>query len=326
MVIESYDRFGGRSQETAPLTNVMHAMGIEHSEEIVFGAGGGIGASYFVFEYKGMPPNVFLGMRHGLYGSPNFLGAACRRLGTSPLFQETTSRAAARKQLQQAIAAGTPLVAYVCGKDGMSYHHVGVAGMDDDAVLLDDMQPAPVWMSLDEFAGRRAAIRSFKNRLLSVKLPPGKIDVRPAVIDGIRATARGMREAPVRSFSANFGLAGLQKFAHLLTDEKDKRGWANQFPPGSKREAGLRWVHLFTKDGAYRGMYADFLEQGAKLTGRKSIAACAVQYRKLERLWNEFAEMSRADNQTKLADLAQAMSCIHSEESAACASLEAAIS
>ena len=326
MIVPGYDRFGGRSPETAPLTNVLHALGLNYSEEMVFGLAGGIGASYFVFEYKGMPPNVFLGMRHGLYGSPDFLGAACRRIGATPVFKETTSKAAAHKHLLEAMAAGKPAVAYVCGKEQYTYHHVGVAGIEGEEVLLDDMAPAPVRMSLEQFGNRRAAIGSFKNRLLTVTQPHGKIDLAPGILDGIRATVRGMHESPIKSFASNFGLASLEKFAILLGDEKDKRGWAKQFPPGPKLECGLKWIHLYTKNGAYRGMFADFLDEAAKVTKRKSLSSCAEQYRRLEQRWKEFAETSLAENQPKLAELSAAMRRLHGDETIACASLDEAVS
>ena len=170
-LIKGYDRFGGISPESAPLTNVLHAMGASYSEPFIFGMCGGIGASYFVFEYKGMPPNVFLGMRHGLYGSSDFFGNGCRRLGATPVFKETTSPGAAQKHLLETIAAGKPAVAYVCGKDAYSYHHVGAAELDGDEVLLDDMAPETVRMSLELFAKRRATIGQFESRVLMVSLP-----------------------------------------------------------------------------------------------------------------------------------------------------------
>ena len=324
-IIEGYDQFGGRSPESAPLTNVLHALGASYSEAMIFGLAGGIGASFFVFEYKGMPPNVFLGMRHGLYGSPDFLGNACRRIGATPLFKETTSRNAAAKHLMELMEAGKPAVAWMCGKEEYSYHYVGVAGLDGDSVILDDLEPTPVRMSLETFANKRAGIASFKNRLLTVRIPPGKVDPRPGLLEAIAATVRGMHESPIKSFASNFGLGSLEKFARLLGDEKDKRGWAKQFPPGPKLENGLKWVHRYTKNGAYRGMYADFLDEAAKISGIKPFAACAKKYRKLEGQWKEFASMAQAESQPKLADLSSAVYSLHAAESAAIWSLDAAL-
>lgn len=324
MLIKGYDQFGGRSPESAPLTNVLHALGASYSETLVFGLAGGIGASYFVFEYKGAPPNVFLGMRHGLYGSPNFLGNACRRIGAKPIFKETTSPGAAQKHLLELIEAGKPAVAYVCGKQEYSYHHVGVAGLDEDSILLDDMETSPGRMSLEQFARKRAGIGSFKNRLLAVDLPQEKVDLRPGILEAIEATIRGMHESPVKSFSSNFGLVALEKFARLLGDEKDKRGWAKQFPAGPKLENGLKWVQLFTRNGAYRGMYADFLKEAAQITGHTPLAACAEEYQKLEQKWKEFAELARIENEPKLGEMSSAMLSLYHSESAAIDRLDAA--
>ena len=325
-MIEGYNQFGGRSPESAPLTNVLHAMGASYSEPMIFGLGGGIGASYFVFEYKGTPPNVFLGMRHGLYGSPEFFGNACRRIGAVPVFKETTSGKAASRYLLETLESGKPAVAWVCGKEEYSYHYVGVSGLDEDSVVLDDMEPTPVQMSMEAFSRKRAGIASFKNRLMTVTLPATTVHLRPGILEAIGATIRGMHESPIKSFASNFGLGSLEKFARLLGDEKDKKGWAKQFPPGPKLENGLRWVHRYTKGGAYRGMYADFLDEAVKITGIKSLGNCAKKYRKLDSEWKEFSDMARIENEPKLADLSIAMFSLHAAEVAATKSLDEAIS
>ena len=321
-MIEGYNQFGGRSPESAPLTNVLHAMGALYSEPMIFGLAGGIGASYFVFEYKGAPPNVFLGMRHGLYGSPDFFGNACRRIGAVPVFKETTSGKAANRYLLETIEGGKPAVAWVCGKEEYSYHYVGVAGLDGDSVILDDMEPTPVRMSMEAFSKKRAGIASFKNRLMTVTLPGSKVDPRPGILEAIGATIRGMHESPIKSSASNFGLGSLEKFARLLGDGKDNKGWAKQFPPGPKLENGLRWVHRYTKGSAYRGMYADFLDEAVKITGIKLLAACAKKYRKLESEWKDFANLARIENEPKLADLSSAMYSLHAAELAAIKSLK----
>jgi hypothetical protein len=320
-LIKGYDHFGGISPESAPLTNVLHALGANYPEAVVFGLGGGIGASYFVFEYKGMVPNVFLGMRYGLYGSPDFFANACRRLGATPVFKESASPGAAQKHLLETLAAGKPTVAYVCGKEAYSYHHVGVAGLDGESVLLDDMEPAPVSMSLEQFAKRRSAIGQFKNRLLTVTLPSALPSWKPGFLEAIGSTINGMHEAHMKSFASNFGLASLEKFARLLGDAKDKKGWAKQFPPGPKLESGLKWIQLYTRNGAHRGTYADFLEEGGKLTKLKGLGESIKLYRKLDRQWQALAAMANPASPASLSDLSQAVTQLHTAELAALTTL-----
>ena len=50
-------------------------------------------------------------------------------------------------------------------------------------------------------------------------------------------------ESPAKSFASNIGTEGLRKWARLLTDRKDKKGWPKVFPNGALAYLGLRRVY-----------------------------------------------------------------------------------
>src|SRR3990172_7681172 len=53
--------------------------------------------------------------------------------------------------------------------------------------------------------------------------------------------ARGIQ---VGQFRGNFGLAALEKWASLLTDERDRKGWPRFFPAGRDLLAALLAVYV----------------------------------------------------------------------------------
>src|SRR5688572_8764810 len=72
-----WNLFDGINSETASLRKLLAYAGAPLSEELLFGIGGGIGCSYFVFEYPGFK-NLFIGSRL-LTKTSDFPTAICER-------------------------------------------------------------------------------------------------------------------------------------------------------------------------------------------------------------------------------------------------------
>ena len=68
--IEGYSQFGGTHWETGSIRNVLAHQGVADgdgeplSEALLMGIAGGISVLYFVFEYEGHEPQVFIGTRY----------------------------------------------------------------------------------------------------------------------------------------------------------------------------------------------------------------------------------------------------------------------
>jgi len=268
---------------------------------MLLGLGGGIGVAYFVFEYKDFTSFYIGGRINEFVQKEDFLKALFRRLGLAHEVSETTSEAAAEKQLRAALEGGglaivvldmVELGYYGLPREwsGMAPHTVAVASRDGEPAIFD-AAPEPFPMSWQDLRRARAKLRSAKNRMITMASPPAPVDVPRAAADAIRQTCRGMLEPPM----TNFGLPGLEKWAVLLTNEKDKKGWPTVFSTGPKLFEALRWlVHWVeisgTGGGAFRRMYAGFLSEASGVLGRPELAEASSRYGRLAGEWTALAE------------------------------------
>jgi hypothetical protein len=313
-LLSGYDRFGGVQGDTAVLHNVLRHAGITSpitgrpfTEAMIHGLCGGTGFLYAVFEYKGWPPILTLVMRSRTMADL-FVAAGVSRLGIRVRQSQTTSPKAARKALDDALAAGK---AAVCTADiaslpyyglpeefaGAGPHTIAVVGRDGDDVWLDDRSAGPIRMNIDQLGRARARYRNAKNRLFTIEGPEPKHDARKAIRDAIDDTARSFVEPPLpKSFWVNCGFSGLDKWRQMLTDQKDKKGWPQVFAEGPRAYAGLQRAYecIEYSDTAPHGgrpFYADFLEEAAAALDRPTLKKAAAVYRSLGELRGDISRL-----------------------------------
>jgi hypothetical protein len=323
LIVDGYTRFGGQHAETATLANVLAWSGVAAphtgaplSEAMLLGIGGGIGAGYWVFEYKNYPDPLFrVFTRHAWDSDRRFTSELCERLGVALVVKETGAAKAAAGRLMEALAPdarGVPTRAVIVSIDlcdtpdstlppelrGAAPHPVVVCGLDAAAgrVTIDDRAAVPWTMSLEALAASRASPAANKHRLMWVDVTQSAIDVKRGVVEGIRACHREMTSLPPRlpAWAArNCGLAAWAKWADLLTNARDKKGWPHVFRPGRHLFLGLsgifRYVETEGAGGAFRPMYAAFLAEAAELLGSSALRDAALQFEDLGRQWTAFA-------------------------------------
>jgi hypothetical protein len=120
--------------------------------------------------------------------------------------------------------------------------------------------------------------------------PPGRMDLESAVRDGIRDCIDYLNAS-----SDSFALASLRKWARLLTDGENPKGWPVVFRGGRGLYGTLRTIyeaiaHAGTGGDALRGLYADFLDEAAGVLGRDALKTSARGYRELAGRWRALAE------------------------------------
>src|SRR5687767_10771357 len=191
MIVDGYAGFGGLHAETATLANVLAWSGVTAphtgaplTESMLLGIGGGIGAGYWVFEYKAYPDPLFrVFTRHAWDSDRRFTTELCERLGVSLTIKETSSAKAAAGYLTEALAPdarGVPSRPAIVSIDlcdtpdstmppelrGAAPHPVVVCGLDAAAgrVEIDDRAAVPWTMSLDELAASRVSSAANKHR------------------------------------------------------------------------------------------------------------------------------------------------------------------
>ena len=214
------------------------------SEALLFGIGGGIGLGYFVYE-SGDYTSLFIATRITTKETPQagFLHTICERVGVKTTILTATSAVAAEKKLRAALVEGQPVLAWVDARKlpyphpAAAYHALKISGYAESLGVyqIADRFNGQITLSPQELTAARQGEGAPKFRGLAVKRG-GEIkedQLRIAMHQGILDCVDQMREGfGPPNFRSNFGLQALEKWANLLTDSKDKRGWPRFFPAG----------------------------------------------------------------------------------------------
>ncbi|MBE0476386.1 MAG: DUF4872 domain-containing protein [Coriobacteriia bacterium] len=342
-VLRGYDRFGGRHGESASVANVLRYLGVTaphtgepYTEEMLFGLGGGLGFAYWVFDYEHLP-NPMLGVGFRRFGWEGFDTAfvedMCSRAGAAAETRETSSRAKADRELGQALEEGRPPVVTAdwgmlpCSPVPMDLeyvpHVVAVVGVDDADVVLDDLGPTPCRVPRREFAAARAAVRSTHHRVRLISRGEPPHNPAEAIQDALADCAASLLE-PLRP---NAGLPALLKWSRMMSSRVETKAWRKVFDTPARLSAALcwthRWIELGTGGGAFRPMYADFLEEASAVMGERAVLELAATYRGLGQRWSALGIDALAlsgEPEEALGELdafADRLAQMHADESAA---------
>jgi hypothetical protein len=282
---------------------------------MILGLGGGLGAGYILWEFQEHHARVLVIAWQINWQYPvKFFETVAARAGADITVHETSSRATALKHLQEALAAGTPPIAWV-DQAHMPYlqlpevlkghlgHIVAIAGQTGDSYLVDDLGAGPFRVTAEDLAAARARIASYRNRLLIPK--PAAAPPDPSASSGQALPAgvlAGLRDcaANLLAKSDSFSLPAIQKWAKLMVDKKNKKGWPVLFanPRGlyGLLQSAFEGIELNgTGGGGLRGLYADFLDEAAPLVGKPALNEIAERYRLLAARWTAVAEAALPD-------------------------------
>jgi len=121
--IPGYRTRGGLHPETATIANILASQGVVSglsgeplTEAAILAIGGGLGAGYILWEFKGHgAPTLTLGFRNQWqYPSiPGWTGKTLERLGVEPDVHETSGARTARETLDTRLDQGAPVIASV---------------------------------------------------------------------------------------------------------------------------------------------------------------------------------------------------------------------
>ena len=310
MKIAVYKQFGATHADTGALRNVLAHLGVTSphtgepfSEAMLLGIGGGIGGGYWTFEFGQMPVLV-IGTRHQWQG--NIIPAIGERLGIAMTTQETTSDKAAETNLKQVIEGGQPAIVwaalqrlpyYAFPLEASAYHTIVVYGWDDAAgvVRVADRSRKPLTLTTAELMHARANTWAPKHRAIIVEPPQKLKNLKQAIIGGIRACQQELLQPPIK----NFGLPSLSKWADLVANTKDKKGWPNVFKTNGQLYGAFKSAYFFIElangRGGLRPLYADFLDEARDVLRKHALAEIAAQYRAAATLWSALAVSALPD-------------------------------
>jgi hypothetical protein len=304
--IDQYQQFDGLHWETGSVRNYLAAIGVKaphtgapYSEALLLGVSGGIVMGYFTFAYAGYDPHVVILTRNTF----DPLDTLLARLGIVQTVRQTTNPQKAVANLEDALADGTPVIAWT---DTFSLPYnalpqdanmwamqpIVVYGYDaaHDTVWIADRARVPLTVTPPELAAARGRAKNAKHRLLTLD-HPDPLKLPPAVTAGIWDCIRLYTEHPPKGAAHNFGLAAFQHWAELLLQPKLRQSWAKEFPRGGKLYNGLKTtfehIALYGKDGnAERQLFAEFLDEAGVILARPALGAVAEQFRRSGAAWD----------------------------------------
>ncbi|HJW58308.1 MAG TPA: BtrH N-terminal domain-containing protein [Actinomycetota bacterium] len=311
-----YQLLGGLHPDAHAIAGVLANRGLLHpgtgqplSEAMVLGVGGGLGAGYILWEFKAHDLRALVfGFRNSWQYPDRWARKTCQRLGVPAAVHETGSAGKADAELRAAVGHGVPAIAWA-DQQALGYRHlppwldgrggppVTVYAIDDAAgvALIDDRNRAPLRVPLDALAAARARIGSYKHRLLVLDAPAAELDaggLRRAVSDGLAEQVEHLGRR-----SDSFSLPAFRKWARLLTDRRNAKGWPTVFADRvSLFDACLSVYEGLEPSGSgggnLRGLYAEFLDEAAGLLDAPALGKAAAAYREAAARWHEVAEIA----------------------------------
>lgn len=324
MQIPGFAHFGGRHGESAAIKNLLGWAGVKNSisgepfsEPLCFGIAGGIGAGYSfcpsVPRWGGGSGVTIIG-RHVSYATgPAWYQGFFDRIGAKTRITETAAAGKAFQNLKAELQSGRPAVVWCArgllpyygrsiGSCSLSMHSFVVFGVDEakQEAVGSDRLATRVTISLKDLTAARGGICSHKNRTLTFD-PPAKLTadtLRSAIRDGLRACTRELLAGMMKTFS----LPGLEIWSRMITNSSNKDGWLKVFDP---KRSGLMFFALRdvfdsietagTGGGAFRLLFADFLDESATLLKQPALSDLAITYRDLGQRWSKLADAALLD-------------------------------
>lgn len=283
-------------------------VGVEVSEPLACGLGGGIGFFYTVFTYADAPvPLLTIVAQH--HPQP-WLDAVAAHLdlhlttvtASGPARGLLAVDAALREGRAAQIVVGRghlPWHPDVRPEEAADPHPIVVAGRSTDGYLVDDGARELHVLSPDGLADAWAAHRKGRFAVTTVDRPASDPDLAAGVRAAITTTYAHLT-GPVlhHAFDVNVGLSGLHRLAADLADTRTARGWTRRFVgPLAVATASRRLAECLTtahtSEGATRPLYAAFLDEAGPLSGlplRDASATAADAGRR----WRRLADLARA--------------------------------
>jgi len=310
-VDNGYTLRGGTHPESASVANVLAHHGVRVagaplSEAMVFGAGGGIGAGYILWEFASHQAGcLVLGYRNRWQYPADWLTSTLELLGVPAVVHRTAGAKGAAAALTRTLAEGHPAI-ILPDRYLLGYWHLPayLEARGGDALVayaesagrvhLDDRNLRPLTVARPELDDARARVVSYKNLLVDPR--PGRdleipaAVLRAAVLDGLRSCAERLT-----STSDSFGLPAWRKWSRLMTDARQAKGWPKVFADGRGLTGALMsiWEGVEpagASGGNLRLLYADFLVEAAAVLDAPALAELAPSVVAAADAWHRVAE------------------------------------
>jgi hypothetical protein len=289
----NFDHTPAAHCESGVTTSMLRFYGIHVSEPMVFGIGAGLFFSYMPFiRLHGMPVFSFRPLPGHIFAR------VARRLRIDVCKRRFLNEEKSMRELDRLLSKGIP-VGNVVGVFYLPYfpkeyrfhfnaHNICVIGRENDIYTVSD----PVSITLnqlthDELKRVRFARGTWPplGKMYWVKHAPktDDLDLRAAILGGIKLNCRRMLDIPV----PYFGAKGIRLLAGKM------RRWEKT---SGDRKALLQLAQLIrmleeigTGGAGFRYMYAAFLQESAGILEKPLLRDLALEMNDIGDAWREFA-------------------------------------
>ena len=305
-IIEHYPQISGSNSRLTCIANQLASTtvlaphnGRPFSEAMLLGISGGLGCTYILWEFKKYSTaSLVTGFTYRCNYFKEAVTQAIERAGAKVTFRETSGSKTAIKHLDQALDEGKIpsglLDPYYMPHRGIPDHLEGCGGIDvticgreGNGYLVQDRGIFP--LNSKDMSSARGRVGSYKNRLVLLE-PAGAIDIEKSIRAGIADCVRYLGEP-----STSFGIPAIAKWARLITDSENQKGWRKVFAEG--RGLFNTLVSIYTSieqdgSGGLRNLYAEFLgEADAIVSGLEDARAA---YKTSASAWTRVAHTAIA--------------------------------
>ncbi len=280
--------------ESGVVSNLLSHKGINVSEAMAFGIGGGLFFGYLPFIRINRLPLVTYRSAAG-----QILNRFAKIPGITMSQKKFRSRDQAMEELDATLTDGIP-VGLQTGVFWLSYfpkalrfhfnaHNLVVYGKEGDEYLISDpVFPEPVRCPAKDLARARFASGALapKGKMYYLTHVPEHFERKPLILQGIQSVYKMMLTSPFPLI----GVKGMRFLANRLAKWPDRLG---------KKSADLHLGHVVrmqeeigTGGGGFRFMYAAFLQESAKELQDRSLMEYGALLTKAGDRWRQFAVMA----------------------------------
>ena len=280
--------------ESGVAANLLTHQGVNISEAMAFGIGGGLFFGYLPFiRINGLPLVTYRA------AAGHILKQIAAIPGMGMCQRRFRDRSTAMTELDRALEASIP-VGLQTGVYWLPYfpkalrfhfnaHNLVVYGKQgNDYLISDPVFPNPVTCSAEDLERARFASGALapRGKMYYFTKIPERFAFEPYIVGGIQSVCKMM----VGGFFPLIGIKGIRFLAKRLVKWPKRLGW---------EQADLHVGHVVrmqeeigTGGGGFRFMYAAFLQESAEIMQDSLLRECAATMTKSGDTWREFAAMA----------------------------------
>ncbi len=297
MIIKNFKPFEGQHCETTATGSLLHHLGINLSEPMLFGLGEGL--NFIIWNMKTME-FPFIG---GRIKTDLLTQNISRHLYLKLNVRETSSSKKAWENVKENIDSGFPVgikldcyyLDYFTKKFHFAGHYVAMYGYDENnAYLVDTIQQGGlVKTSLKNFelARNEKGPMSSKNLSYTIEVTNKKYDLKKEIMQAIGNNAKNYLNPPIQNISYKGILKTSKEIIKWFKRSKDVEG--------DFKTTAVLMEKAGTGGALFRNLYRDFLKESYQTLKVGEIKESHEMFVDIARLWRAVSKLFMKAGDTK---------------------------